>query len=196
MPKPHTFPFIFDETKRIAISDLKKLDYLKPNTEKKGVIYWVDNDDVKTGTIAVESRIKNDLKILIFDYKCNDKSYNYTIPLVTIPSNLGKGEIWYFICPFTSNRCRKLHLIDCKFMHRKGLPSGVYSKQLHSKKWREMERLYGDVFELEKYYKELFSKNFTKYYNGKPTKRYLKLMKKINKAENCSIDEFEKLYLY
>ncbi|NQY28281.1 MAG: hypothetical protein HRT69_02305 [Flavobacteriaceae bacterium] len=46
-------------------------------------------------------------------------------------------------------------------MHRSDLPSGVYSKQLHTKKW----------LEIEKYYEQLYSKHFKKFYNGKPTKK-------------------------
>jgi len=195
MPKPHTFPFIFDETKCITISDLKKLKYIKPNTNKTGNIRWTNSRGVETGSITIQSKIKNDLKVLIFDYKCNDKSYNYTIPLVTIPSNLGKGKVWYFICPFTYKRCRKLHLIDCHFVHRSAVTSGVYAKQLHTKKWREMERIYGHHFDIDNYYQELYSKHFKKFYNGKPTKRYLKLMQKINQAERISISDIERLYL-
>lgn len=143
MPKPYTFPFIFDDTKCITISDLRKLGYIKPNINKTGSVRWTDNKGVETGSITIQSKIKNDLKVLTLDYKCNnDKSFNYVVPLVTIPSNLGKGKVWYFICPFTNKRCRKLHLIDCHFIHRSAVPSGVYAKQIHSKKWREMERVY------------------------------------------------------
>ncbi len=195
MPKPHTFPFIFNDAKCITISDLKKLGYIKPNINKVGSIRWTDSKGVETSSITVQSKINNSLKILIFDYKCNDeKSFNYTIPLVTIPSNLGKGKVWYFICPFTYKRCRKLHLIDCHFIHRTAI-RGVYEKQIHSKKWRVLDNTFNDYFKIDDYYQELYSKHFTKYYKGKPTKRYLRLMKKINKVENISADEIENLFL-
>ncbi len=195
MPKPHTFPFIYNDIKCITISDLKKLGYIKPNINKVGSIRWTDSKGVETSSITVQSKINNSLKVLIIDYKCNNKkSFNYTIPLVTIPSNLGKGKVWYFICPFTYKRCRKLHLIDCHFIHRTAI-RGVYEKQIHSKKWRVLDNTFNDYFKIDDYYQELYSKHFTKYYKGKPTKRYLRLMKKINKAENISADEIENLFL-
>ena len=115
--------------------------------------------------------------------------------MVSIKSNLGKGKIWYFRCPFTGKRCRKLHLIDERFMHRSALPSGMYSSQTHSKKWRLMEKVYGCYFDVDRYYEQLYSKHFKTHYNGKPTKRYLKLMRQINKAERYTVSEIENLFL-
>lgn len=103
--------------------------------------------------------------------------------------------VYYFHCPFTDKRCRKLHFINQRFMHRSALPSGMYEKQIQSKKWRQMDKVYGCHFELDHHYKELFSKHFKKYYNGKPTKKYLKLMQKIKKGEGFSSEEIERLYL-
>ena len=42
-------------------------------------------------------------------------------------------------------------------------------------------KVYTKIFE-DKSSAELYSKNFKKYYKGKPTKRYLKLMQKIEQA--------------
>ena len=194
MPKPHTFPFIIDETHHISISDLRKWNYLKPNSNKSGIITWSRNGQT-TGKISIEVIINQKTNILILDYKCNDKKYNYKVSLTTLPSNLGKGSVWYFLCPFTLKRCRKLHLIDERFIHRSALSSGVYSKQLHTKKWRELEKVYGNYFDNDEHYKELYSKHFKKFYNGKPTKRYLKLMEKINDGERFSSSDIERLLM-
>ncbi len=35
--------------------------------------------------------------------------YNYKIELITLPSNLGKGEVLYFVCPQTARPCRILY---------------------------------------------------------------------------------------
>jgi len=80
-------------------------------------------------------------------------------------------------------------------MHRSALPSGMYSKQTHSKKWRFMEKAFGSYFDSDKYYQELHSKHFKRYYNGEPTKRYLKLLKHLKRAENLSVSDIENLFL-
>ena len=69
----------------------------------------------------------------------------------------------------------------------------MYSKQILSKKWRNIEKIYGNYFDLEKYYEELYSKHFTKFYNGIPSKRYRKLRAKIKDAKRFSAAEIESL---
>lgn len=81
-------------------------------------------------------------------------------------------------------------------MHRSALPNGMYSKQIESKKWRQLEKIYGSYFDLEKLYDELYNKHFKKFYNGKPTKRYLKLMHKIKQAEKFSHKDIERLMIF
>jgi len=80
-------------------------------------------------------------------------------------------------------------------MHRSALPNGMYSCQTYSKKWRLMDKVYGCYFDIDRFDEELYSKHFKTHYNGKPTKRYLKLMRKINKAERFSVSKIEQLFL-
>ncbi|GAA3512389.1 hypothetical protein GCM10022393_27680 [Aquimarina addita] len=191
MPKPHTFPFIFDQVKSIDISLLRKWGYLNHCHYKSGTLTWSTNG-IETSNISIATKMNTIKKVLILSYNCNDKSYKYEVPLVSLPSNLGKGIVWYFLCPFTKKRCRKLHFIDQRFIHRSALPSGMYEKQIQSKKWRQMDKAYGFYFDSNQHYQELYGKYFKKYYNGKPTKRYLKLMAKINRSESIPYQEIEK----
>ncbi len=194
MPKHSTFPYLFDNAKSINISDLKKWGYLKTSYHKSGTITWSRNG-IETSSISIATKITNTKSVFFLSYNCNDSSYNYHVQLISLPSNLGKGFIWYFLCPFTNKRCRKLHFIDQRFMHRSALPSGMYEKQTQSKKWRQIEKVYGCHFDLERNYKELYSKYFKTHYNGKPTKKYLKLMAKINRGKSFSSEEIERLFL-
>jgi hypothetical protein len=195
MPKPHTFPFIFDEARCISISELKKWKYLEMGSIKSGTINWRNRYNEITSRLPIRIVFTENEQYLNLNYKCNDNDYDYNIRLISTPSNIGKGRIWCFLCPFTHKRCRKLHLIDERFMHRSALPSGVYSKQIHTKKWRDLEKVYGNYFDVERYYEELYSKHFKKFYNGKPTKRYLKLLEKINDAERFSASDIERLFM-
>jgi hypothetical protein len=183
MPRYSNLPTLIDELRSFAISDLKKLGYLKKDTQVKGVMNWINQYKEITSSISLATYISGFNSYLELDYNCNGEKVNYRVNIVSVPSNLGKGNVLYFVCPFTNKRCSKLHLIDGRFMHRSALANPLYSKQIESKSWRELSRVYGVDFELENAYEKLYSKGFTKYYNGKPTKRYLNLLNKIRRYE-------------
>ena len=194
MPKHSTYPYLFDEEKSISISDLKKLKYFNKNCFTSGTVNWTCRGQ-NTGRINVSVSISDYISKVVFDYTCNGNSYKYKVDLIPFSSNLCNGVVWYFICPFTFKRCRKLHLIDERFMHRSALPSGMYSKQTESKKWRLMDKLYGAYFRTDDLYSQLYQKNFKKTYAGKPTKKYLRILEQIQKAESIPYDEIERLIL-
>ena len=194
MPKFPTVPYLFDEEKSISTSNFRKWGYFKKNTNRIGVITWSRNG-VKTSSIGIQVIMNDHNCLLYLNYSCNNESYNYEVQLISTPSNIGNGKIWYFLCPFTGKKCRKLHLINGKFKHRSALPGGMYSTQTKSKKWRQIEKVYGCYFDSDKHYEEIYSKHFKKTYNGKPTKRYKKLLREIEQAENFSARDIEQLFL-
>ncbi|MCP4442054.1 MAG: hypothetical protein GY810_24355, partial [Aureispira sp.] len=49
-------------------------------------------------------------------------------------------------------------------------------------------------FTSEKAYEEIYSKHFKKYYNGKPTKRYKRLLQKIEDAEKVDMRALERMF--
>jgi hypothetical protein len=183
MPRYSNFPTLIDELRSFTISDLKKLGYFKKDTFISGTMNWINRYNEVTSSISIGVNNSEFNSYLELDYKCNGEQMNYRVNIVMIPSNLGKGNVKYFICPFTNKRCSKLHLINGKFMHRSALYNPLYSKQVESKRWREMTKMFGAPFELESLYEELYSKGFTRYYDGKPTKRYQKLLNRIRIAE-------------
>ena len=194
MSRYSTYPYLFDEEKYISTTNLLKWGYLKGFIIKSGTITWSSNG-IETSSIGIKIKIDDYEAYLIVDYKCNETDYYYKIQLDSIPSNLGKGKVWYFICPFTRKRCRKLHLISERFMHRSNLPSGMYSKQTQSKSLRLMAKFYGSCFDIDRIYQELYSKHFKTHYKGKPTKRYVKLMKQISVAERISHEDIGNLLI-
>ena len=194
MPKSPTFPYLFDEGKYISTSNLKKWGYFKMNTWKQGTITWSRNG-VETSSIGIEIKMRETGSELRLIYNCQKVKHNYRIALEGLPSNIGDGKIWYFICPFTGKRCRKLHLINGIFKHRSALSGGMYSTQTKNKKWRQIEKVYGSYFDSDKHYTEIHSKYFKKTYNGKLTKRYKKLLQEIQKAERFNARDIEQLLL-
>lgn len=194
MPKPHTFPTLYNEASQIHISKLKGWGYLDPKQIKSGALNWSSNGN-PTGSISIKANTQSEQPYIELDYKYRDEPRNYKVYLTSTPSNLNRGEIWYFICPQTNKRCRKLYSIGGYFLHREAFKGCMYETQTISKKYRQLDKRLGAYFKSDELYRELYKKHFKKSYAGKPTKRYLKLMKQINKAESIPPQRIERLLL-
>lgn len=194
MPKPHTFPTLYNEALQISISKLKEWEYLNPEQIKSGTITWSRNGR-QTGSISIKVNTHSEQPYIELDYKYRDEPRNYKVRLVSLPSNLGKGLIWYFLCPHTNKRCRKLYSIGGYFLHREAFNGCMYETQTQSKKYRQLDKTLGAYFKSDNLYSELYKKNFKKTYAGKPTKRYLRIMEQIQKAESVPYHEIKRLML-
>lgn len=191
MPKPHTFPTLYNEALQIHISKLKGWGFLNPEQIKSGTINWSRNGN-PTGSISIKINTHSEQPYIELDYKYRDEPRNYKVYLTSTPSNLNKGEIWYFICPQTKKRCRTLYSIGGYFLHREAFTGCMYETQTQSKKYRQLDKTLGAYFEIDNLYSELYKKNFKKTYAGKPTKRYLRIMEQIQKAESILYHEIER----
>ena len=194
MPKPKTFPTLYNEALQIHISKLKGWGYLEPNQVKSGTLNWSRNGN-PTGSISIQVNTKSEQPYIKLDYKYRDEPRNYKVYLSSIPSNLNKGEIWYFICPQTKKRCRKLYSIGGYFLHREAFNGCMYETQTQSKKYREIIKKFGPCFNIDNLYSQLYQKHFKKTYAGKPTKRYLRIMEQIQKAESIPYHEIDRAML-
>jgi len=194
MPKFPTFPTLYDDCKTVSISDLKRWEYLKPNQYKSGVITWSRHGN-KTGSISIAVNTHTESPYMELDYTCDKTPINYRIQLVTIPSNLGKGVVWFFICPRTGRRCRKLHCADTYFCHRSAFRGCMYDCQTKSKYYRNLDKRLGAYFKTDRLYEQLYEKHFKKNYAGKPTKKYLRIMEQIQQAERVPYYEIERLMI-
>lgn len=190
MPKPHTFPTLYNEALQISISKLKEWEYLNPEQIKSGTLTWSRNGN-QTGSISIKVNTYSEQPYIELDYKYGDEPRNYKVRLVSMPSNLGKGLIWYFLCPQTKKRCRKLYSIGGYFLHREAFNGCMYETQTQSKKYRQLDKTLGAYFKSDNLYSELYKKNFKKTYAGKPTKKYLRIMEQIQKAESIPYHEIE-----
>ncbi len=132
---------------------------------------------------------------LQLDYNCDGVSINYKVEIVSIPSNLGKGQIQYFLCPKTFKNCRKLYLVQTYFYHRDAFKSSMYECQTQSKKTRVLNGTVGAYFKVDSYYEQLHKKHLKKTYAGKSTKKYLWLMEQIKKVEGADSSDIEMLMM-
>lgn len=192
MPKPHTFPTLYNEALQIHISKLKGWGYLDPEQIKSGTVNWSRNGN-PTGSISIQVNTKSEQPYIELDYKYRDEPRKYKVRLVSLPSNLGKGLIWYFLCPETKKRCRVLYSIGGYFLHREAFNGCMYESQTQSKYYRQLDKTFGRYFKTDDLYIQLYKKHFKKTYAGKPTKKYLRLMEQIQKAESIPYYEIERL---
>lgn len=183
MPKTYTFPTLYNEALQISISKLKEWEYLNPEQIKSGTLNWSSNGN-PTGSISIQVNTHSEQSYIELNYKYRDEPRNYKLSLVTMPSNLGKGLIWYFLCPQTNKRCRKLYSIDGYFLHREAFNGCMYETQTQSKKYRQLDKTLGAYLKEDELYSQLYQKHFKKTYAGKPTKKYLRIIEQIKKAEN------------
>lgn len=179
MPKPYTNPTLYDKLNTLSITFLKKHGYLVQNQWKSGIITWKRNG-IETSSISISVSMISKNPFITLAYKSNEKATNYNVNLVSAPSNLGNGFFWFFICPKTGKRCRKLYLSEAYFCHRSAIKNCMYSKQSYSKLGNAFDAYFG----VDELYRQLHQKHFKQKYAGKPTKRYLKIKQQIQKAEN------------
>ena len=186
MGRHSNFPTLYDDVKTIDISFLKKHGYLDKG--QSGTLRW-SIDGRETGSASVISVVNHLEKRIILDYKVNGEPRTKEYYLTYKTSNLGKGHIWYFVCPFTGKCCRKLYGVSGWFGHREAFQGCMYESQTWSSNNSYKIELLEPYFKLGEYYSELHSKYFKTHYNGKPTKRYLYLLEQIQKAKR--IDPYE-----
>lgn len=161
------------------------MGYLEPASIKSGAIHWSRNDE-RYASIGIVVNTFTDRPYLELNYNCNKAPISYKVYLVSISSNIGKGKVWYFVCPSTGKRCRKLYMIQTYFLHRKAFTGAIYEKQTYSKKARQQIKVLSWYLGIDKIDEEMYSRHFRKQYAGEPTKRYLQLLKKLKQADEVS----------
>lgn len=53
MPKPATYPTLYDDVKTVSVTFLKRHGYLEPNQINERVITW-SRHGIKTGSISIK----------------------------------------------------------------------------------------------------------------------------------------------
>jgi hypothetical protein len=172
-------PNLYDEVYTIDISDLNKWGYLKPDQILSGVLSWRHFGSKTSINIIVNTR--SGIPYLELAYILSGENIRYRIDLVTVPSNLNKGEVYYFLCPFTKKRCRKLYFTGKYFLHREAA-KGLYRIQTLSANQRGMAIYIQTIMHGDDSIDNISKKHYKKYYAGKPTRRYRRDRKRIYKA--------------
>ncbi|MEG0848407.1 MAG: hypothetical protein RSF34_02250 [Flavobacterium sp.] len=192
MGRNANYPKTVEDCLTVSISKLKEWGYLHILGAMSYTLSWSRNGD-KHSSIGIEINNNGFERFVVLDYKSNGDPINYKIKIISKPSNLGKGEVFYFVCPSTGKHCRKLYLHGKYFLHREAFKGLMYSKQLESKKNRDLHKIFDTCYLSDEVYEERYKKYFKTHYNGKETKRYKKLNNKIQIADSFPADTMQRL---
>ena len=142
-----------------------------------------------TGQIDYAVQYGPDEVYLLVSYRYQQQPRKYRIVIEPKASNLGKGVIWYFRCPVTQQRCRKLHMHQGWLTHRKAI-TGMYETQTHSKRRRQEKRVFDAVLDRADVVAELYKPHAKQTYRGKPTRRFTRMESKLIRMGAIAVNDF------
>lgn len=180
-----------ESSQRLELSYLMKQGFISKGKILSGTLSWNNGN-----TIKIISEFTSDRQYIRLIYKVKKYSgeyldLDYYINLESIPSNLGKGKIWYFVCPINYKRSRILYQAygSNYFKSREAFQNRIYySSQICSKSYFPFERCHSIAKTLCKV-KPLGRK---KTYQGKETR----LQQRIRKLEyRKTMLDLQSLYL-
>lgn len=113
--------------------------------------------------------------------------------LICKPSNIGRGLVWYFVCPETEKACRALYLAKNGVVSRWALQAGgaLYESQAQSKLVRVFGKCTGYLFKAPKIERKMQRRYLKPTYAGSTTRTYLRLQRQLAKAQAPRLAEWE-----
>lgn len=178
---------ITNSCRRIELSYLLKQEYIKKGSVIYGKLTWTDDS-----SMTIHSHYTKDKQYIRLQYTITDRfsgeseEMDYKVHITTVPSNLGKGEVPYLVCPVSGRRCRILYqaygsnIYKCRKAYRNRI---YYPTQISSKYDKYNDR----YWELERQINKLKENaRGQSTYNGKLTKRKKRLERL--KAEQQRMD--------
>jgi hypothetical protein len=180
MGRCHTGAQTTEQAVRIELSKLIRWGYFKKGCVVAGQLSWTNGE-----AIGIKTDYRGDCPALYLSYTITDSktgqkiAYNYVVNLTKRASNLGKGEVLYFVCPESGQLCRILykaygyHKWKCREAYRTRI---YYPLQLSSKKGIYNDKYWQIEHKLEAYKKGRKCNT----YNGVETKKAAKIRAMIN----------------
>lgn len=175
MPKPSQGIATAEGSKKLGINNLLKQGYIKKNCKEINILSWSNNFGDKTGIISLESCFSDVEKWIRLIYTSSDHytgnkyDVDYKVKIIGIPSNLGKGFNYYFICPFSYRKCKILysaygsHYFKSRYAYTYPI---YYNCQVCSKRDYTNTRYWDCKNKLDK----LIESNFRESYKGSKTR--------------------------
>lgn len=169
-----------DECRKIELSKLLKWGLIKKGSIINSNLKWTGGSNISIAIDYTDSTPILTLHYTVTDNCTGEKyPYNYDIQFCKVPSNIGKGEVLYFICPESGLPCRILYMAYSyhKWKCRQAYQNRIYyPTQVSSKKGMYNDRYWQLEHRLEDYLKG----RRTNTYKGKLTKRAAKISAMID----------------
>lgn len=191
MAKTPTFPTMIDDVFRVDLSVFKEWKLLRPNLKSEGT-YNDTSGGVHKGSVLffLHTGIS---PYCTFSGCFRGVPFEKTIKMEGKESNLGDkiqskagGTVYYFICPITGKRCRKLYVVGAQFGSARAFGL-YYQQQALSKKQISWEALFGAIERLKNIAKEIYSGKVIRSYNGKITRRHARLLKEQDRLDTMIV---------
>jgi hypothetical protein len=181
------------EATKLDLSYLIKKKFIQKGKEVNFHLTWTNGSQICCYSVYNENDIYVRLSYRVTDKLTNElKDYDYKVYIQKVKSNLGTGEVLYFVCPETALYCRKLFMCYgyYRFKHRLAYNNKIYyHSQTVSKESRNNTR----YFKLEDKINKIYEQRESKIYKGKTTKKHLRLLKLINKK--VEVDKLREIEL-
>jgi len=170
------------ESTRIELSYLIKNKFLVMGSKKSMTLDWTNGHQISAISNISEGEKSLRLIYTITNQESKKVDFDYKVQLCSVPSNLGKGEVLYFICPISGIKCRVLYMAYGSeyFKARSAYQNRIYyPSQLSSKLNKPNDR----YWELSRRLEKFEYKHHRKKYNGNPTKKEIKLQKMYSEID-------------
>lgn len=167
----------------ISIKDLKRKGLFN-HAKTDSTLNWTKENKIFYCVGVEVFSFKNKKHLRLTHENLKNETEKYRINIITIPSNIGNGEVMYFVCPQTGKHCRKLFSCGNRFQHREAIGL-LYEQQVRK------EPVSYAFYLNEEQRNEPNTKNFRKYYKGKMTKRYFQILLRTSNSE--VIDAYRKI---
>ena len=177
------------EALRIELSDMLKSNLFHRGATTSTSWHWSNNRKEQVAAIWVKVDYpKQGPPVMHLIYGTTDNQTGEEtkrhdrVLMECVPSNLGRGEVLYFLCPQTGQRCRILYRCYGSpiwksrnaYQHRIYYPTQLSSKM----------SIYNDCFwDLDKHINKIRQKPIRATYRGKPTKRAARFARLIAKQD-------------
>ena len=152
----------------LSVTDCKRLGFFRPNEIQTGRVYW-KRDGATVASIGFGTKTTG-APVACFSYEYNGQPVAYDVALRWKRSNLNPDTehgYYYFVCPDTGALCRKLYLVDGRFVGRKAFHA-LYRDQNKSHKERRVTGAWHDLLAVDdlcnqRYRRETYRGRLTPY---------------------------------
>lgn len=157
-----------DDYLTLSVADLKRMGFLKPDALVRGNIrFTVGNKERAAVGAATDTR---GVPVFKLAYLYNGEPIDTTIYLRWKRSNLNPNSTngyYYFVCPVTGKMCRKLYIVNGRFVSRQAF-NPMYKQQTYSHR-RRNDVLFAYLDAIDETDKIARAKYRRETYRGNPT---------------------------